>query len=147
MSRLAWMLCGVFLINLAGCQCCRLTEHYAGLIDCISDHEHHYEVLYCPGWDLNRIGRGDWCSYRHNRLFCRCVCDRCKPAPCGYCVVMETGRVLPTVPNTISQPDWAQEPVPPAEPTPPAPVDDAADEDIEPPLPVPPAPNADADQD
>ena len=103
---------GCLLLGLSGCQCCPLTESYATAIDVISDHEHHFERVYVAGLDLNRIGRPDWCSYRINHLFCPCVCDRCRPAPCGY--VVQTERYIP--PTQISQPDWAQEESEPTEP-------------------------------
>lgn len=77
--------------GLSGCQCCALTEHYACLIDWISDHERAEEISYHPGWDLNRIGRPDWCTCRVNRLLCPCACARLRPPPCGYIVCRETG--------------------------------------------------------
>lgn len=107
--RFAGTLLGLMLLGLTGCQCCALTEHYASAVDCISDHEHHFERFYHPGWDLNRIGRSDWCSYPKNRLCCRCVCDRCRPAPCEYIVCRETGRLLPP---TVTHPDWSEQPPP-----------------------------------
>jgi hypothetical protein len=91
--------------SLSGCQCCALTEHYACLIDCISDHEHAMERFYHPGWDLNRIGRPDWCRCPINRHLCPCVCSRVRPAPCGYVVCRENGVVLP---DQVSHPEWAR---------------------------------------
>jgi hypothetical protein len=98
------LLAGV-VASFSGCQCCAVTEHYASLIDCISDQEHAMERFYHPCWDLNRIGRSDWCSCPINRHLCPCVCSRIRPAPCGYVVCRETGLVLK---DRISRPDWAQ---------------------------------------
>lgn len=99
------ILLGWLLLGLSGCQCCTLFDHYAAWVDCVADDEHHFERIYVPAWDLNRIGRPDWCQCRLNRAFCRCACDRCKPAPCEYVVCQE--RLIP--PTRISQPDWSQE--------------------------------------
>jgi len=106
------LILGLMLLacGLSGCQCCRLTNCYANTIDCIVDKQHHFEVLYCPGCDLNRIGRSDWCSYPINRLCCRCACERRRPAPCGYEVTRETGAMIP---HDVSQPEWAEEELPP----------------------------------
>lgn len=93
------------LAGMSGCQCCALTEHYACLIDCISDHEHAMERFYHPEWDLNRIGRPDWCRCRLNRALCPCACNRVRPAPCGYVVCRETGVV---VRDQLRYPDWSQ---------------------------------------
>jgi len=92
-------------VGLSGCQCCALTEHYASLIDCISDHEHAMERFYHPELDLNRIGRPDWCRCPLNRALCPCVCDRIRPAPCGYVVCRETGVVLQ---DHAHHPDWSR---------------------------------------
>jgi hypothetical protein len=93
------------LAGLSGCQCCALTEHYACLIDWASDHERAEEISYHPGWDLNRIGRPDWCRCRLNRALCPCACSRVRPAPCGYVVCRETGR---GVRDQVKHPDWSQ---------------------------------------
>ncbi len=77
----SWMGTVVVVVGLTGCQCCPLTDPYADAIDCIADHEHHFEVLYSPCYDLTRIGRPDWCQCGVNRLLCQCRCDRCKPLP------------------------------------------------------------------
>lgn len=95
------------LAGLTGCQCCALTEHYACLIDRISDHEHAKERFYHPELDLNRIGRPDWCSCRLNRLLCPCACSRVRPLPCGQVVCRETGVLQP---DTVKHPDWSQQP-------------------------------------
>ncbi len=73
--------CLVLLSSVAGCQCCPLTDHYADAVDCIADHEHGLEALYCPCYDLTRIGRPDWCHCGVNRYLCQCRCARCKPLP------------------------------------------------------------------
>lgn len=137
MSRSIAVISSLFLLNLAGCQSCWLTEPYACRVDRISDHEHHYEALYSPRWDLNRIGRSDWCSYRH--LICRSACERCKPVPCGYRVIAETGRVIH---SPLSQQEW-YEGSPPAEPTESDPADGLQRETEDLMLPAPPAPATD----
>lgn len=104
--RLQGIFLSLLLVSLSGCQCCGLFNRYADAIDCISDHEHHFERFYCPCWDLNRIGRPDWCSCRPNRILCRCACERCRPLPCEHAVYQETGFVLP---ENASQPDWSQQ--------------------------------------
>ncbi len=73
--------CLGLMASMAGCQCCPLTDHYADAVDCIADHEHHFEGLYCPCYDLTRIGRPDWCHCGINHILCQCRCERCKPLP------------------------------------------------------------------
>ena len=139
MSRFMMVLSVWCLVALGGCQCCCLKERYASFVDNVADHEHCFEVLYSPCYDLNRIGRSDWCSCRPNRFFCRCACDRCKPAPCGFCVIQETGRIQH---NPVSHPDWATETPMPVEPTEADPLIDPVDEPTVPQLAPPPAPEA-----
>ncbi|MGD9857237.1 MAG: hypothetical protein AB7U20_20015 [Planctomycetaceae bacterium] len=77
--------CGlaVFLVagGISGCQCCRLTDHYADAVDCVATHETALDALYHPGLDLTRIGRADWCQCGINRALCPCACERRKPLP------------------------------------------------------------------
>jgi hypothetical protein len=74
---------GIALIigGVCGCQCCRMTDHYADAVDCIATHETELDALYHPGLDLTRIGRADWCQCRINRALCPCACERRKPLP------------------------------------------------------------------
>ena len=139
MSRFVMVLSVWWLATLAGCQCCCLTERYASFVDHVADHEHCFEVLYSPCWDLNRIGRSDWCSCRMNRVFCRCACDRCRPAHCEFCVIAETGRIRQ---GPVSRPDWAEEAAPPIEPTETIPLDDLSEPVPVPQLAPPPSPEA-----
>lgn len=120
---------GLMLFGLAGCQCCRLTEHYADAIDCVSDHECCLDPLYHPCYDLTRIGRSDWCACWANRLLCRCRCERCKPVACaaGYEAYEYRTQITPTEdapaedavpPAPEAVPDESQlGPVPPVHPT------------------------------
>lgn len=94
------------LAGLSGCQCCPLTENYACLIDWISDHERDEEKSYHPGWDLNRIGRPDWCCCRLNRRLCPCACSRVRPLPCGHIVCRESVML----PEKARHPDWSRQP-------------------------------------
>jgi hypothetical protein len=113
MMKTAGLLLCVLLPGLTGCQCCCLFEPYASLVDCISDHEHHFERYYSSGWDLNRIGREDWCQYPEHRFWCPCACARCRPAPCEYLVCQPTGRVFPPHPMA-PPPGWSEEAEEPA---------------------------------
>jgi hypothetical protein len=69
---------GLLLLVLAfsGCQCCQLTETIGDAADCATDNPPIAERWYCPGLDLTRIGRRDWCQYPINHWFCPCRCDR-----------------------------------------------------------------------
>ena len=101
----AMLLLLVSLAGQSGCQCCALTNHYACLIDRISDHEHTKERFYHPELDLNRIGRPDWCQCRVNRVLCGCACNRVRPLPCEYVVCRETGVGGA---NHVTHPDWSE---------------------------------------
>jgi len=68
---------------LTGCQCCRLSEPYADLIDDISDRPVTLDALYNPELDLQRIGKPDWCRSRLNRWLCRGR-DCCSGGQGGY---------------------------------------------------------------
>lgn len=68
-----------------GCQCSPLFEPYAGLIDGVSDIDPTLDPLYHPAWDLNRIGKPDWCTSPVNRFLCRRACRYPDPVcPPGY---------------------------------------------------------------
>jgi hypothetical protein len=71
----------MMVVSACGCQCCFLYEPYADAVDCVADHEHHFDRLYRPWYDLTRIGRPDWCQCPLNRALCPCACQRCKPMP------------------------------------------------------------------
>ncbi len=65
-------LSSLILFGLSGCQCCRLYNPYADVIDDVSDHEGNAQVFWSPRWDLTRIGKADWCGTK-------CVvCGGCK---------------------------------------------------------------------
>jgi hypothetical protein len=62
----------------SGCQCCPALDCYAGVIDDISDHECELDPLYCPCFDLTRIGKPDWCECCINRvLWGTHCCEEC----------------------------------------------------------------------
>ena len=62
----------------AGCQCSPLLRPSGDLIDDISDHPPRAEWLYSAGWDLNRIGKPDWCAKSPFRGLCRRRCQVCR---------------------------------------------------------------------
>ncbi|MDA0832115.1 MAG: hypothetical protein O2955_08290 [Planctomycetota bacterium] len=63
--------------GLAGCQCSMLTRYYADAIDDMTDRDLEMDCFYRPTWDLNRIGKPDWCQSAFNRFWCRCNgCNR-----------------------------------------------------------------------
>ncbi|MFN0198091.1 MAG: hypothetical protein ACKVT0_15195 [Planctomycetaceae bacterium] len=75
--RYAWVT-ALLIGGATGCQCSVLTHYYSDAIDDISDHELEMDALYRPQWDLNRIGKPDWCQSAWNRFWCRCHgCDEC----------------------------------------------------------------------
>ena len=76
----------LFMVALAGCQCCRCSNIYSNVIDSSSDCLTSLDVdcLYKPTLDLNRIGKPDWCESCVNRLWCRTGC--CKSCQsCDSC--------------------------------------------------------------
>jgi len=44
-----------------------MTDCYGDLIDDVSDHNLEVDCLYCPAYDLTRIGFPDWCECPFNR--------------------------------------------------------------------------------
>ncbi|GAB4145260.1 MAG: hypothetical protein Tsb009_17340 [Planctomycetaceae bacterium] len=66
-----------------GCQCCKWTERYADLVDDVSDRKPNLDRFYRPEWDLNRIGKPDWCRSKWNRWWCGEAC--CADSSCGHC--------------------------------------------------------------
>jgi hypothetical protein len=57
------------------CRC--ITDHYADIIDDVNDHSPTFDCLYCPAFDLTRIGKPDWCECPMNRcLDWQCSCNR-----------------------------------------------------------------------
>ncbi|MEX1232893.1 MAG: hypothetical protein WEB58_21780 [Planctomycetaceae bacterium] len=71
----------LLLWGLTGCQCSVLTRYYADAVDDVSDYDLEMDAFYRPTWDLNRIGKPDWCQSAFNRFWCRCHgCD----AYCDY---------------------------------------------------------------
>jgi hypothetical protein len=83
---LAWLVAG------GGCQCCHVFEPYADVIDHVSDHEHSLECLYHPAFDLNRIGKPDWCTCPLNRLLCHRACKRLWVDPRRYLPAVGQGH-------------------------------------------------------
>lgn len=81
-------------LSSSGCQCCRLFDRYAGVIDDISDHECNAQYFWTPKWDLTRIGKADWCGtkcrvcggcqQRCNEEGCYTPPCRCHPYPQAY---------------------------------------------------------------
>ncbi len=67
----AWVT-ALLLGGATGCQCSVLTHYYSDAIDDLTDHELEMDALYRPQWDLNRIGKPDWCQSAWNRFWCRC---------------------------------------------------------------------------
>ena len=69
--RLFLLLAAACSLWISGCQCCGFTEHYADLIDDVSDQKVALDCLYCPSTDLNRIGKPDWAACPINRVLCK----------------------------------------------------------------------------
>ena len=64
----------VFLSLMPGCQCCPLFDHYANVVDDVSDTHVYFDRVYNPKFDLTRMGKPDWCS-PINSLLCRRCCN------------------------------------------------------------------------
>jgi hypothetical protein len=63
------VLLAIGFLALPGCQCCRLTEHYADHIDCFADHcdfKRKLDGIYCEDLDVSRL----------------CMNRRCPPSCC-----------------------------------------------------------------
>jgi hypothetical protein len=71
---LGWVLCVTTLLASSGCLCRWKTDCYGDLIDDISDHNFEVDCMYCPAFDLTRIGFPDWCACPMNRAL---DCQRC----------------------------------------------------------------------
>lgn len=75
-ANFTWV-AALWLASLAGCQCSPLTRNYANFIDDVSECDLAMDAFYRPTWDLNRIGKPDWCQSAFNRWWCRCDgCDQ-----------------------------------------------------------------------
>ena len=59
------------ILPLVGCQCCSHTDRYSNKLDDIADHEPNLDRFYHAEFDLQRIGKADWCRNRLNRTLCR----------------------------------------------------------------------------
>jgi hypothetical protein len=71
------------IVSGLGCQCYGLTERYADFVDDVSDHKPNLDRFYSAKYDLNRIGKPDWCQSRINCWLCGRAC--CEAAMCRYC--------------------------------------------------------------
>lgn len=72
----------VMLLSAVGCQCCGVTERYCDLVDDVSDCKPNLDRFYRAEFDLNRIGKPDWCQSRINRAICPCSCQ--SQCGCGH---------------------------------------------------------------
>ena len=65
------------LALISGCQCCPVFDRYANVIDDLNDKHVYFDHFYNPKCDISRMGRPDWNSPLHSRLYQRCCNNGC----------------------------------------------------------------------
>lgn len=68
----------VLMVVGSGCQCSNVRDRYGDVVDDVTDVDLNMEWAYKPKWDLNLVGRPEWCSSRLNRLICPKCWKKCQ---------------------------------------------------------------------
>lgn len=111
MNRPWIAIAGTLLTFASGCQCCRLFNCYANVIDDVNDKHVYFDHLYNPRLDVSRSGKPDWCS-PFNQHLCECCCtngcydryDECHLYPPQYPYEYPTNIMPPPTIRTTRMP-------------------------------------------